>query len=131
MGALPNFTGKRVLLVEDNEINQMIALAMLEQVGVQVSVAANGLEGVEAASWHDFDLVLMDIQMPVMGGLEATRRIRELPNGRAKVPIVAMTAHAMSGDYDKSLASGMDDHITKPIAPEVLFAALGRWVPLG
>ena len=144
LGDMGDLQGKRVLLVEDNDINQLIAQSLLEQAGMIVSVANNGQEAVLATDAEEFDLVLMDIQMPVMDGLEATRRIRErraqlraAHRGevavvadvlRDSLPIVAMTAHAMSDDHAKSLAAGMNDHITKPIEPDVLFATLSRWL---
>ncbi len=123
-----NLAGKRILLVEDNDINQMVAQAILEDVGIEVSIAGNGAEALEILNERDFDLVLMDIQMPIMDGLEASRRIRENPEIRPELPIVAMTAHAMSSDYAKSLDAGMNDHITKPIDPQNLFAVLSRWL---
>lgn len=120
--------GKRVLLVEDNEINQMIAAAILEQVGMVVTTANNGLESLRVVQEQVFDIVLMDIQMPEMDGLEATRHIRTMTNVPASLPILAMTAHAMSSDYAKSMEAGMNDHITKPIDPDQLYAMLRRWV---
>lgn len=120
--------GKRVLLVEDNDINQLIASSLLEQVGIVVSLANNGVEAVEAVKQGCFDLVLMDIQMPLMDGLEATRRIRALAEVPAHMPIVAMTAHAMSSDYAKSIEAGMNDHVTKPIDPTHLYSVLVRWM---
>ncbi len=118
--------GRRVLLVEDNEINQLIGRDILEQVNMVVSTADNGLEALQALSKEAFDLVLMDIQMPVMDGLEAARRIRQMPAPVGTVPIVAMTAHAMEQDREKSLAAGMNDHTTKPIEPDKLYAVLAR-----
>ena len=129
MGGL---AGAYVLLVEDNDINQLIGQSLLEQVHIAVRIAANGQEALQALAEEDFDLVLMDIQMPVMDGLEATRRIRDLRvprrDGGGPVPVVAMTAHAMSDDHQKSLAAGMNDHITKPIEPDLFYATLARWV---
>jgi len=124
--------GAKVLLVEDNEINQQVATELLQTVGLAVTVAGDGRQGVEAALGGDFDIVLMDIEMPVLDGLEATRRIRASDRpGIADLPIVAMTAHAMTGDHDKSLEAGMNDHLTKPIDPDKLFAALLKWVHPG
>jgi PAS domain S-box-containing protein len=175
--------GARVLLVEDNEINQQVALEILQGAGLNVSVANNGQEGVDAAMQNQYDAILMDIQMPVMDGYEATRKIRELQlkaqsikgaessklkveeepigqgspeklpsdfmgqaelygedsddlsassfqlSARAKrVPIIAMTAHAMAGDEQKSLDAGMNGHVTKPIDPDQLFATLQKWI---
>ena len=122
--------GARILLVEDNEINQQIAVEILESAGLAVTVASNGEEGVAAVMSSDFDLVLMDIQMPVMGGMEATREIRKAKSPEV-LPIIAMTAHAMSGDREKSLAVGMQEHVTKPINPSELFSALVSWIKPG
>ena len=121
--------GKRVLLVEDNDINQEIASELLREAGIDVVVANNGAEALEICKETGFDLVLMDIQMPVMDGLEAARRIRasDFPSA-GTVPIVAMTANAMSGDREKSLAAGMNDHITKPIDCGELYTTLRRWM---
>jgi two-component system sensor histidine kinase/response regulator len=128
--ALKSIRGARVLLAEDNEINQQVAKEILEQAGLVVSIANNGKEAVEMARRGDYDAVLMDIQMPVLGGFEATREIRQ--DGRFKeLPIIAMTAHAMAGDREKSLEAGMNDHVTKPIDPDGLFSALVRWIKPG
>ncbi len=127
-GRVPaHLSGKRVLLVEDNIINRELASELLADLGISVEVAVNGHEGVARATEEAFDLVLMDIQMPVMDGLTATRQIRADERLR-DLPIIAMTAHAMSGDREKSLDAGMNDHITKPIDPEKLTAALSRWI---
>ncbi|MDR1377080.1 MAG: response regulator, partial [Synergistaceae bacterium] len=121
-----------VLLVEDNLINQEIALELLSQKGARVDVANNGAEAVEAVKNKRYDLVFMDVQMPVMDGLEATKHIRRLSGcGVDSLPIVAMTAHAMQGDYDKSLAAGMNDHITKPIDVDELYRAFYKWAKIG
>ncbi len=118
-----------VLLVEDNEINQEIAVEMLNQLGVTVDVASNGREALDRLPLSHYDLVLMDVQMPVMDGLEATRQIRgSLNYSRDALPIVAMTAHAMKGDYEKSIGAGMNDHITKPIDPDELYETLRLWL---
>ncbi|MEE8350316.1 MAG: response regulator [Acidobacteriota bacterium] len=130
--ALAGIQGARILLVEDNEINQEVAVELLEWAGMLVETAENGQEAVDAVADRDFDMVLMDIQMPEMDGLEATRTIRK--SGRAGVgdlPIVAMTAHAMAGDREKSLEAGMNDHVTKPIDPEKLYSALVKWIEAG
>ena len=172
--AIMKIRGARILLVEDNEINQQVALEILSGAGLQVALANNGQEAVESVRHQEFDVVLMDIQMPVMDGYEATRRIREWETeGREKqtedrekrpgnreqrtddrsqrvedtaiqtefhdqtlhpepcamrLPIIAMTAHAMSGDREKSLKAGMVDHVTKPIHPPELFATLEKWI---
>ncbi|MDR1124952.1 MAG: response regulator [Deltaproteobacteria bacterium] len=118
--------GLRVLLAEDNEINQMIAVELLESRGVLVDAVNNGLEALAALEKNKYDAVLMDIQMPEMDGLTATARIRENPAFR-DLPVIAMTAHAMTGDREVSLEGGMNDHLTKPIEPDLLYAALVRW----
>ncbi len=117
----------RVLLVEDNEINQQVAIAMLEGFGLQVEIACDGKQAVDRVMREHYDLVLMDIQLPEMDGLEATRCIRTDPRF-ADLPIIAMTAHAMSGDRDRSLQAGMNDHLPKPIEPDQLFAMLSKWL---
>ncbi len=121
--------GARVLLVEDNEINQQVAEELLGQAGIEVSIANDGREGVDmlAARPEAFDGVLMDIQMPVMDGYAATHEIRKDARFKA-LPIIAMTANAMAGDRDKALAVGMNDHVAKPIDVAELFEVLGRWV---
>ena len=91
-------------------------------------MAANGEEAVQAVAASRYDLILMDVQMPLMDGLEATRRIRALRDVPADLPIIAMTAHAMRGDWEKSMAAGMNDHLTKPIDPRRLFAVLEHWL---
>ncbi|MCP4578876.1 MAG: response regulator [Deltaproteobacteria bacterium] len=117
-----------ILLVEDNPVNQKLAKIMLTKAGYQVAVANNGKEAVERymASPKDFDLIFMDVQMPKMDGLEATKAIRE--KGFDTIPIVAMTAHAMKGDREKCLKAGMDDYITKPIKRELVFEVIEKWV---
>jgi two-component system, sensor histidine kinase and response regulator len=132
MGALSRIRGARVLLVEDNEINQQVAGEILEAAGLSVSLANNGQEAVDAVKKGDFDAVLMDVQMPVMDGYTATRKIRnwenQIRNPQSAIPIIAMTAHALAGDREKSLDAGMDDHVSKPIDPELLFETLLKWV---
>ncbi|MBF0160715.1 MAG: response regulator [Magnetococcales bacterium] len=128
LGALTRIRGAHVLLVDDHEINQQIACELLRQVGLHVTTAADGLQAVELVQKNNYDLVLMDIQMPVMDGLEATRAIRRLAPQRA-MPIIAMTAHAMRGDRERSLAAGMNDHTTKPIDRDRLYALLLHWIP--
>jgi CheY-like chemotaxis protein len=123
--------GANVLLVEDNEINQQVAMEILTGAGVQVTVAGNGQEALDRVRGTSYDAVLMDVQMPVMDGHTATRKIRELEAQRPparRLPIIAMTAHAMSGDHERSIAAGMDDHITKPIDPPRLFGTLAKWI---
>jgi PAS domain S-box-containing protein len=125
---IERIAGARVLLAEDNQINQQVARELLEGVGLQVVVAGNGREAVEFSLAQPFDLVLMDIQMPEMDGFEATAKIRGVKELK-EIPILAMTAHAMAGDRQKSFDMGMNDHVTKPIDPEELFRALVRWIP--
>ncbi|MDB5896236.1 MAG: hypothetical protein JWQ88_3767, partial [Rhodoferax sp.] len=119
--------GARILLVEDNEINQQIALEMLRDSGFVVDVADNGLIATRMVQAEPYDLVLMDMQMPVMDGVSATRIIRGLP-GFTGLPIVAMTANAMQSDRDQCLGAGMNDFITKPFDPEQLFRTLETWI---
>ncbi|TXI72098.1 MAG: response regulator, partial [Dechloromonas sp.] len=124
------YAGKRVLLVDDEPINQEISAMLLEEVGLEVELADNGLMALEKALFQPYDLVLMDMQMPVMDGLEATRRLRELP-GYAKVPIIAMTANAFAEDRQHCMAAGMDDFIGKPANPDRLYRMLYRWLERG
>jgi two-component system sensor histidine kinase/response regulator len=166
--ALKDIRGAHVLLVEDNEINQQVAKEILEAAGIIVTVASDGRQAVDAVKDGNFDAVLMDVQMPVMDGYTATRKIREwekeislrraqpsrgqkteagkedsalsLPRRSpalsaaktgpqsSELPIIAMTAHAMAGDEDKSLQAGMNGHVTKPIDPDQLFSTLQKWV---
>ena len=121
------FAGGRVLLVEDNEFNRLVAVGILENAGLEVLLAGNGEEAVKLAMAEQVDLILMDIQMPVMNGIEATGRIRQLP-GYEKLPIIAMTAYATKEDQAWVLAAGMDVHVAKPIDPQQLFATLSRWL---
>jgi two-component system, sensor histidine kinase and response regulator len=127
---LQKIRGAMVLLAEDNEINQQVAKEILEQAGLVVRIANNGQEAVQMVMAENFDAVLMDIQMPVMGGFEATQEIRRDERFR-DLPIIAMTAHAMAGDHEKSLEAGMNDHVTKPIDPDQLVSALIRWIKPG
>jgi two-component system sensor histidine kinase/response regulator len=129
--------GTRLLLVEDNEINREFATELLRSEGIQVDEAMNGQEAVDKVQQQDYDAVLMDIQMPVMDGLEAARRIRALataPDAQkdserfARLPIIAMTALAMAQDAEQSQAAGMNDHVTKPIAPDRLMSVLTKWM---
>ncbi len=161
--ALQEIRGAHILLVEDNEINQQVASEILEGAGLTVTIAQNGRQAVDAVQAMRYDAVLMDVQMPVMDGYSATRKIRELEDRRQRtedrgqitdvrgqnaelgmrnengkdsdpkskidqVPIIAMTAHAMAGDEEKSLKAGMNGHVTKPIEPETLFAMLRKWL---
>ncbi|TGE32179.1 response regulator [Desulfosporosinus sp. Sb-LF] len=119
--------GKRILLVEDNDINQLIAKDILEGVGVHVSIAHNGEEAIKHVRANNFDAVLMDVQMPIMDGYKATEILRETYSS-LELPIIAMTANALRGDREKSIESGMNDYISKPINPELLFETLEKWL---
>ena len=144
--ASQGLAGAQVLLVEDNEINQQVAMEILSGAGLKVTVANNGQEALALVRANAFDAVLMDVQMPVMDGYTATREIRRLGSRKLKskqdilplqpqassldfdLPIIAMTAHAMAGDHEKSIAAGMNDHVTKPIDPAQLFGTLAKWI---
>ncbi|MBF0380736.1 MAG: PAS domain S-box protein [Magnetococcales bacterium] len=126
--AIRGILGAKILLVEDNKINQQVATELLEANGLLVTVANNGVEAVKQVKDDNFEVILMDIQMPEMDGFTATKQIREMADCK-NLPILAMTAHAMEGDREKSLAAGMDDHVTKPIDPDKLFEALVQWIP--
>ena len=125
--AMSHFKGSRILLAEDNEVNQLVASRILKNAGFIVEIANNGEEALSMVQANQYHLVLMDIQMPKMDGIEATRQIRALPEFK-DLPIVAMTAHAMSGDREISLAAGMDDHINKPINLQELFSTVTKWL---
>lgn len=121
----------RILLVEDNIVNQRVAAGMLEKRGHRVVVTSNGKEAIHALACQEFDLVFMDVQMPVMDGLAATETIRDQERGTGRhVPIAAMTAHAMKGDRDRCIRAGMDDYIPKPVDPGVLNAVIERLCPV-
>ena len=125
--AMDRLSGARILLVEDNEINRQVANEILAAAGVQTFEALNGLEAIEFLEENEVDLVLMDIQMPVMDGFEATLEIRKRERFK-DLPIIAMTAHAMVEDIEQSREYGMNDHIAKPFDPDDLFEVLGRWI---
>ena len=117
-----------ILLAEDNVVNQRVALRILEKRGHRVVVANTGVEALKALDQRDFDAVLMDVQMPEMGGFEATRKIRERERGGSvHIPIIAMTAHAMTGDRERCLEAGMDDYISKPIRAAALIELLDKY----
>lgn len=119
--------GVRLLLVEDNEINQQVAEGLLTRAGISIRIVHNGQQAVEAVREDAFDAVLMDMQMPVMDGLEATRLIRA-DESFHDLPVIAMTANAMPGDRERCLQAGMNDHIAKPVDPEKLYSTLIRWI---
>jgi CheY-like chemotaxis protein len=118
---------QRILLVEDNDINREVAIELLTSMDLEVKIASNGQKGLELAMSEPFDLILMDIQMPVMDGLTSTRLIRA-EKSLQSIPIIAMTANAMNGDYEKSIAAGMNDHLSKPIEMAKLITTLNRWL---
>jgi len=127
----PAVTGRRlrVLLAEDNQVNQQVALAMLRKAGHVVRVVGNGVEAVEAVRAEPFDIVLMDVQMPLLDGIEATKQIRALAAERGRVPVVALTADAMTGAKEFYMNAGMDDYLAKPIRAAALLAKLAALVP--
>lgn len=116
----------RILVAEDNQVNQLVVKAMLAGVGHRLDMVENGRDAVAAVRDNDYDLVLMDAQMPGMDGIGATRAIRALPDGKASIPIVVVTANAMAGDREKYLAAGMDDYISKPLDSGELIAVIDR-----
>ena len=126
-GLLKPAAGTRVLLAEDNAANQLVARTTLEYAGLQVDIAANGEEAVTAVSRRPYDIVLMDISMPKMDGMAATGAIRELPGEVARVPIIALTAHALAGDRERFLAAGMNDYLSKPLSRDQTLHTIARW----
>jgi signal transduction histidine kinase/CheY-like chemotaxis protein len=126
--SMPNYKGKRVLLAEDNILNQRVAIDLLEAVGFKVDIANNGREALNMSLINNYNLILMDIQMPLMDGLQATTAIQQNKSCE-KIPIIAMTAHALQSDREKSIAAGMVDHLTKPINPDILYHTLMQWLP--
>ena len=123
-GSVPDLTGLRVLVAEDNRINQILIQNIFEPTGADCQVVGDGLEAVEAALERDYDLILMDVQMPNLDGVEAMRRIRQASSPRAAIPIVALTANAMAGDRERYLAEGFTEHFAKPIDVAALYAQI-------
>ncbi len=122
--------GLRILVVEDNKVNQLLATTMLKKAGHRSDVASNGIEAIEAVRSRPYDLVLMDVQMPELDGFAATRRIRALPEKTSTIPIIAMTANAMRGDRERCLQAGMNDYLSKPIDPVEMFRKIAHWCGL-
>ena len=127
MRELARLRGAKILLAEDNELNQEVALGLLEDAKMSIEVAENGEEALRMASTKKYDLVLMDMQMPVMDGVTATKAIRSNPQ-LSNLPIIAMTANVMAADREKCIEAGMNDHVAKPIDPDELFTVLLRWI---
>jgi two-component system sensor histidine kinase/response regulator len=127
--SLADIAGARVLLVDDNDLNQQVGRDLIESVGLSVEIAEDGQMALDLIAKENYDIVLMDMQMPVMDGVTATRLIRKQAH-LVNMPIVAMTANAMSGDRDRCFSAGMNDHLPKPIEPDELFAMLIKWVPV-
>jgi PAS domain S-box-containing protein len=142
-GGVPDLSHAHLLLAEDNELNQEVALGLLEETGCTVSVAENGKEVLKAINKDSFDLILMDIQMPEMDGYETTRAIREMEAGgkvltraggespTGRIPVIAMTAGTLSRDKHRAFDAGMDDHLPKPVDPKLLFSVLAKWIGRG
>jgi two-component system sensor histidine kinase/response regulator len=126
---LSKIKGAKILLVEDKEINLLLMQEVLANMQVDINVAVNGAEAVEMAKQQQFDCILMDCQMPVMDGYQATRKIRQIDSYR-QVPIIALTADAQDGSQEKSLNAGMNGHITKPIELDNLYSTLSQWIIL-
>jgi two-component system, sensor histidine kinase and response regulator len=118
----------RILLAEDNPINQKVAATLLQRAGYSVDVVENGLQAVEAVRGKAYNLVLMDVQMPELDGLDATRKIRENEDKQTHLSIIAMTAHALKGDRERCLAAGMDDYLSKPLEPTEVLETIERWM---
>ena len=123
-----DFTGYRLLLAEDDPINREVAEAILEETGCTLDMVENGEQAIQRVSEVSYDLILMDMQMPVLDGVEATQRLRARSDIR-QIPIIAMTANAFSEDRQACMAAGMNDFITKPVEPELFYATLRHWLP--
>ena len=121
----------RLLVAEDNQVNQLLAVRTIEKEGHRVDVVNNGIEAVEAVRKFPYDLVLMDVNMPEMDGLAATAKIRTMPGDKGRLPIIALTAEAMKGDRERLLAAGMNDYVSKPLDRGKLIAAINAWSPSG
>jgi len=128
--AVPDLSGARILVVEDDEVNQIVAQGVLEAGGAVVSIASNGREALELVQPGKFDVVLMDLQMPDMDGIETTRKLRENP-ALAGLPIIAMTASAMAGDRERLLEAGMNDYVAKPVRVAAVYATVSKWLAKG
>jgi two-component system sensor histidine kinase/response regulator len=126
--ATPAPQSVRVLVAEDNAVNQLLVRRMFEKLGIRIDLAANGREAVQMATEFEYDIIFMDCSMPELDGYEATAVLREQQRERRRIPIVAITANAMSEDRARCLAAGMDDHLTKPVRIEDIQGALERWV---
>jgi CheY-like chemotaxis protein len=130
INTLPPRRKGRVLVVEDNAVNQGVAVRLLERMGYRADAVGDGEEAIHALATAPYDLVLMDVQMPVMDGFQATQAIRmgqkNIPNPR--IPIIAMTAFTLQGDRELCLAAGMDDYLAKPVEPQLLAAKLAQWL---
>lgn len=121
--------GAKVLIAEDNPINQRVAVIILSKLGYSTDVAADGAEVLQMLQQQHYDLVLMDCQMPVMDGFEATQAIRALKSDTSQIPIIAVTANALAGQREKCLASGMNDYISKPISTDLLASTIQKYLP--
>jgi two-component system sensor histidine kinase/response regulator len=118
-----------VLVVDDSEVNQLVAEGLLTHLGYETEVAEDGRQAIEVFGQRPFDAILMDVQMPVMDGYEATQEIRRLEAGGRRTPIIAMTATVTDGERERCLAAGMDDYLSKPIQKDAVLAMMDRWVP--
>lgn len=128
-GSAPSFTGSTVLVADDNPVNQQVAARMLEKLGCKCELAADGAQAVDMHTARPFDLILMDCEMPVLDGLQATMHIRENETAGRRTPVIALTACAGQGEQEQCLAAGMDDFLSKPIRPQLLRETLARWLP--